>query len=66
MILVFENIRALVQVHPRTEIEKSLPSGGWCHWLERARVAGLINEKEATAWALLPTATLERIEKEIA
>lgn len=55
----------LLRVHPRSDGERSLPSGGWAHWLLRARDVGLITEAEHGAWQKLPHATLTRMEVEV-
>lgn len=65
MTTLSENLRALLKLHPRTEAERALPSGGWPHWLERACTAGLITSKEASAWQSLPRTTLERVEEDV-
>lgn len=60
-----ENLRALLRLHPRSAAEHSMPSGGWVHWLSRARDLGLITSAEHDAWQNVAHATLARMEEQV-
>jgi hypothetical protein len=62
---VLRTLSTALVLMPRTEGEKSLPSGGWQHWVSRARSAGLLTVSEEYAYSSLPAQVFETAEQRV-